>query len=197
MAMSFSPKSSAFPPSVAGLLRRTGNLQPDKGFTLIEIIVTLVLLGILATVAGFGIVEVARGYATARENERMAQSARIALLRISRELIELESVNGAGASEIAVSNADGNQVAIGLSGTTILIDDDTDADGGEILIDRVASFQLDYEGTGGSVWAFGMADGDLAVIAISIDLSRNDGMDAVVFTTKINPRNNGPENAPY
>ncbi len=196
MSFSFQSKNFFLQPSAFSLQPRL-SLQPNKGFTLIEIIVTLVLVGILATVAGFGIVEVARGYAAAKENERMAQTARIAMLRISRELMDLDSVTSAGASEIAVTDPHGDRVAIGLSGTEILLDDDTDANGGEILIDRVASFQLEYEDTGGGAWTVGMADEDLGVITISLELSRNDGVTPAAFTTKINPRNNGTENAPF
>lgn len=172
--------------------------QKNKGFTLIEIIVTLVLVGILAAVAGFGIVEVARGYAAARENERMSQTARIALLRMSRELMELESVDSASTSGIAATNPDGHQVAFGLSGTEILLDDDTTASDGETLIDRVNSFQLGYTRFDGGNWTYGTDDvEDLARIDIQLTLSRTDGMDPVTFTTSVNPRNNGTENAPY
>jgi prepilin-type N-terminal cleavage/methylation domain-containing protein len=171
------------------ILQPTVSRQPNLGFTLIEIIVTLVLLGILAAVAGFGIVEVTRGYATARENERMAQTARIALLRISREVMELESVDSATAAEIAVTKPDGTRVAIGLSGTQILLDNDGDAGGGEILIDHVDSFQLSYTD---------FDDGRLARIDVRLSL----GLDYLEnpippFETSINPRNNGTPNAPY
>ena len=41
---------SAFPPSVAKLLRRTGSLQPSRhAFTLIELLVVMAVIGVLAS----------------------------------------------------------------------------------------------------------------------------------------------------
>ncbi len=37
-------------------------IRSQKGFTLIEIVVTLVLVGILAALGGFGIVQAVKGY---------------------------------------------------------------------------------------------------------------------------------------
>lgn len=171
-------------------------MQKSSGFTLIEVIVTLMLVSVLAMAAGFGIVEVARGYQAARENGRMAQTAQIALLRISRELMELESVSVAGNSAITLSGPNGNR-AIALFGTEIRLDEDTDAADGEILIDRVAAFQIRYEDPDSQPWTGAMPMNQLARIDIRLELSRKDGMDPVAFTTGINPRNNGTLNAPY
>lgn len=168
----------------------------DRGFTLIEIIVTLMLVSVLATVAGFGIVEVARGYQAARENGRMAQTAQIALLRISRELMELESITSATVSAIAMTTPNGDR-AMGLFGTEIRLDEDTSPSDGEILIDGVAAFQISYEDSDNLPWTGAMPVNQLAGISIQLDLSRNDGMDPITFTTRINPRNNGTPNAPY
>ena len=163
------------------------------------------LVSILATVAGFGIVEVARSYASAKENARMAQTARIALSRISRELMELKSVISAGnsaivlinPSHITVDNPNGN-LTIGLSGTNILLDDDTSIAGGEILIDGVESFEFSYKDFDDQDWVEGTDDVDqLARIDIRLELSRKDGLDPVTFTTSVSPRNNGSYNAPY
>jgi prepilin-type N-terminal cleavage/methylation domain-containing protein len=173
-------------------------MQRNSGFTLIEIIVSLMLVSLLATVAGFGLVEVARGYQAARENGRMAQAAQIALLRIGRELMELETVDNSNGSEIVVTRPGGNQTAMGLSGTDILVDDDATVAGGEILIRGVSSFEIGYKDLDDQDWVQGTDDMDqLARIDIRLELSRNDGMTAAPFTTSINPRNNGAPNAPY
>lgn len=169
----------------------------NRGFTLIEVIVTLMLVSVLATVAGFGIVEVARGYASAKENARMAQTAQIALSRISRELMELQSVDSANASEIVVTILSGDQTAIGLSGTNILLDDDANIAGGEILIDEVELLEISYKDFDDNDWEVTDDMDLLARIDIQLKLSHSNSEDPIAFTTSINPRNNGTYNAPY
>lgn len=170
----------------------------SHGFTLIEIIVTLLLVGILAAAASFGIVGVARGFAAAKENARMAQTAQVALLRMTRELMTLESIDAASASGITLTKTNASQVAIELVDTQILLDDDDDAADGEVLIDKVDSLTLVYTKYDDSSWTQGSDDIEtLARIDIELALSRDDLDDPITFTTSINPRNNGTQNAPY
>lgn len=58
----------------------------QKGFTLIEMIMSLVLLGIVAITAGMLIYQGTRSYETLSDQKETAQQARLALERISREL---------------------------------------------------------------------------------------------------------------
>ena len=67
-------------------------MKKQAGFTLIEIIATLVIAGILTAVAGMGIVQVVRGYTTTRENARIAEQAQLAIARITKEIIELMDI---------------------------------------------------------------------------------------------------------
>ena len=62
------------------------------GFTLVEVIASLLIVGILGAIAGMGIVTGLRGYMQAKENGHLAQKAQIALTRINRELMELTDV---------------------------------------------------------------------------------------------------------
>jgi len=58
----------------------------EKGFTLIEVIVCLVLLGILCAVAGMGMAQIADGYVFARQNAETSQKAQVAIAKIVKEL---------------------------------------------------------------------------------------------------------------
>lgn len=167
----------------------------NRGFTLIEVIVTLMLVSVLAAVAGFGIVEVARGYQAARENERMAQTARVALLRMGRELMELETVTNADASSVTIVTPNGT-LAMGYFDSEIRLDNDETAVDGDILVDRVDSFQLTYLDMDDAPWNDAMPVEQLAVIDIQLNLARDDGIAPITFSTQINPRNNGILNAP-
>lgn len=57
-----------------------------KGFTLIEVIVSLVILGVLAAVSTIAIFKIVEGYQLAKDNAHLTQKAQVALTRIAVEL---------------------------------------------------------------------------------------------------------------
>jgi prepilin-type N-terminal cleavage/methylation domain-containing protein len=61
-------------------------LSNEKAFTLIEVIVSLVLIGILSAIAGLGLVQITQGYIFAKQNAETVQKAQIAMTRIVKEL---------------------------------------------------------------------------------------------------------------
>lgn len=63
--------------------RRISN---EKAFTLIEVIVCLVLIGIMAAIVGMGLVRIAEGYIFAKKNAETTQKAQIAMVKIAKEL---------------------------------------------------------------------------------------------------------------
>jgi prepilin-type N-terminal cleavage/methylation domain-containing protein len=79
-------------------------LSNEKAFTLIEVIVSLVLAGIMAAVVGLGLVKIAQSYIFAKQNSETVQKAQIAMTRIVKEL---------GAAEPS-----GTSTAITAAGTT-------------------------------------------------------------------------------
>ena len=73
-----------------------------KGFTLIETVVVLMLTGLLAAVAGVGIVTGARSFVDAREASELAQEAQLAMDRLTREIVELVDVPANSTSTLLV-----------------------------------------------------------------------------------------------
>jgi prepilin-type N-terminal cleavage/methylation domain-containing protein len=62
-------------------------LHKDKqGFTLVEIIVSLVLMGILASMAGLGFVQAAKGFVFVQDNTQKAQTTQLAMGRLSKAI---------------------------------------------------------------------------------------------------------------
>jgi prepilin-type N-terminal cleavage/methylation domain-containing protein len=57
-----------------------------RGFTLIEVIASLVLLAIIAAVAGMGIVQITKQYVFAQKAGETAQVAQVAMARMVKEL---------------------------------------------------------------------------------------------------------------
>ncbi len=172
------------------------NSYRESGFTLIEVIVSLIIVGIMTAVAGMAIVTGINGYVFARDNAVISQKARMAVPRISRELMELTDVTTADASRITYERPDGG----GVITQTIYLDPNDDvikisagaaASGGDDLVDRVSSFTLTYYKETGN-WVAGTDDiRSLDAVKIDLDLTRSDGSADIAFSTTVIPRNTG------
>lgn len=166
-------------------------MTKQSGFTLIEIIVSLVLVGILATVAGMGLVAGTQGYVFTKENTHMTQKVQLAMTRLNREILELSDVTTATSSTLAFEGVDGNKT-LGLDGDTIKIAGDGVAlTAGDILIDNVSGFTLTYY-QGDETWVQGTDDIQLlSSVKIDLIINRSDsGLGQISFSTIVNPRNN-------
>ena len=162
------------------------------GFTLIEIITVLIIVGILAAVAGQGIVSATRGFLMAKNNAETAGKSQMAISRIVREFTEIVDVTAASSTGIAYTRLDGAH-SLALVGNNIRMADTATlptAGSGNVLIDQVSGLNLQYF-KGDSPWVLGTDDIDL-LSAISVDLSLDqpDGT-TQTFSTTITPRNNG------
>jgi prepilin-type N-terminal cleavage/methylation domain-containing protein len=117
----------------------------EKGFTLIEVIVTLVLVGITAALAGMWIVSVANGYIFAKTNAKTVQNGQLAMTRLVKELTAMNSMTTAGSTSIAFKRATGGStsadVTIFQNGTLLQI---TDSSGTNTLTDSVGAFSVTY-----------------------------------------------------
>ena len=67
----------------------------NKGFTLIELIVTLILAGIIVAAVGMGIVNIVQGFLFTKENAAVLQKGQMAISRISLELKRAAGVSNA------------------------------------------------------------------------------------------------------
>jgi prepilin-type N-terminal cleavage/methylation domain-containing protein len=182
---------------------RQRRLKKQAGFTLIEIMVTLVIVGILATVAGTALVAGINGYMSARENDAMAQKSQLAMARLSRELTEFTTVpspigSNATATSIIIERLSGDvtrTIAIGLDGQSVKIKEDSegttpDYRQGDVLIDGVNSLAFTYY-RGTNAWTPGSDDLRLlSGIRIVLSLNRPDAGTTVAFSTTVHPRNN-------
>ena len=79
-------------------------IQSQRGFTLIEIVVVIVVLGIMALMGSFGLERAMDGYNLARENSQISQKAQNALDRLAIELSHIP-FNGGRYAISALSNA--------------------------------------------------------------------------------------------
>lgn len=172
-------------------------MKRESGFTLIEVTVSLIIVGIMTAVAGMAIVTGIKGYVFARDNAVISQKARMAVARISRELMELTGVKTAEVSGITYERPDGGSaitqtIYLDLNDDVIKISAGDAASGGDDLVDRVSSFTLTYYNKEMGNWVAGTDDIRLLdTVKIDLNLTRSDGSADVAFSTTVIPRNTG------
>ncbi|MFA5179926.1 MAG: type II secretion system protein [Syntrophales bacterium] len=179
-------------------IRKHGGVGLQAGFTLIEIVVSLALVGIMAALGGMMIAQVVQGYMTTRENSVMAQQSQLAMSRITREIIEMINIpSDATATALPINSNNGNRI-IGLdSGAVkIALSPDTLANG-DILINNVSAFTLTYYSrnpSSGAVvtaatWPASNDITTLTAIDVNLQLNRAGG-GVLTFVNRVAPRNN-------
>lgn len=183
-------------PSCPGNIRarRPAAATPDTtaGFTLLEVILVLVVVGIAAVVSVSAIQEVTRGFVFARANAEAVGKAQIALLRLIKEGLNISTVTSGTATSIDFTSLHGTPASpqpksyqVSLNGSTLIMDDGSTQD---ILLDQVTSFTLSYydsynDSTPSSTWTT-----TSKIIAISLSVQAADNEQAT-FTARIRPRN--------
>lgn len=113
----------------------------NKGFTLIELTTTIVIVAIISVMAGMGLVQIANGYAFARKNAIAAEQAQSALARVAKELSAVQAISAATLTSLTYTR-DGasHTLAWAAADQPLTLDGDT-------LIDKVQSFSLTYRNT--------------------------------------------------
>ena len=67
------------------------------GFTLLEVVLSLVLAGVVGTIAGMGLVQFTKGFVFAKKNTVTAQKGQFAMSRILKELGSATAVSSSPA----------------------------------------------------------------------------------------------------
>jgi len=112
-----------------------------NGFTLIEVIVSLVLLGIIGAIVGMGIANIAKSYFASSKNLDTAQKGTLVLSRLVKELSAVKSITTATATAITFTRYDNVTDTIAISGANLLLTNNNISD---ILTDQVSAFTLTY-----------------------------------------------------
>ena len=172
-------------------------MKNKAGFTLIEIMVSLVLVGLIAAISGTAVITATRSYLFARENDAITQKAQLALNRLNREFIELSDTRDANSTCVVYESPYGRRAIASVGGAIRYFSDYASAicptSGGDILVDGVQSFSILYNpnpnGTA-SLWSQGQDIRNLFALNVLLVLARPDTGGAVSFYTTVSPRNN-------
>jgi prepilin-type N-terminal cleavage/methylation domain-containing protein len=185
--------------------------KSSAGFTLIEVIASLVLMSIVAVVAGMGLVQGIQAYAITRTSSGIVQRAEYALNRIKLEFMNMDTITAAGPETITfTSNNTYNPVWPTLRplGTLYIFTRDSATKQINLSVAGATNPLLTGVGTGGvfltyrnnAGGAWLPADGfggtytctssSLHSITINLIITRPDGGGDLTLTTSVNPRNN-------
>ncbi len=162
-----------------------GILGRTRGFSLVEMIVVLIIVGIIAAAAGTGLLHVVEGMLFTRTNADTVQKGQIAIAKLVKEFNNISYViavatNAGSITFSAYKEGSPAQHTVTFSGGAITFD-------GDIVTDQVSSFELGYYDTYTSAkqttWS-----AMRRIIEITIGLSGSDGV-VSQFKARITPRN--------
>jgi prepilin-type N-terminal cleavage/methylation domain-containing protein len=113
------------------------NITSDhQGFTMIEIIVSLLIVGFIGIIVSMGMVQAVNGYIYAKQHTETLQKAQAAMARIVKELNAATSISAPTENSLQFGSMivykDGNILKL-KSGT-----------GDDILADNISDFLLNY-----------------------------------------------------
>ncbi|NCC26440.1 MAG: type II secretion system protein [Deltaproteobacteria bacterium] len=174
-------------------------MNTTKGFTLIEVIVSLVLLSIVAVFAGLGIVRVVESYVFASQNVRLAEQAQLALTRMTLELQYADSVTQAGGNLLTYTTTKddtGTAHTLQLQGANLSLT--SDGSGAHVLLSDLASYEATplfrYRNFDGDPWTTARPFNELAHVDILLRL-QHASAGVLEFQSSTDIRNNGVANA--
>ncbi|WP_321493419.1 prepilin-type N-terminal cleavage/methylation domain-containing protein [uncultured Desulfobacter sp.] len=168
----------------------------EKGFTLIEIIATLVIMGFITMTAGMGIVHAVQAYVFAKQNAAIAQKTAFAFSRMTVELMNCTQITAATSSQVVffttAGNVDGVQRTISVNTNAVTLNS-------FLLIDNIAAgSSLSYRKFDNTAWTTSNDFSDLAAIDVVLVVKRSGtSAEQYSFNTSITMRNNSVPNAPF
>jgi prepilin-type N-terminal cleavage/methylation domain-containing protein len=155
-------------------------MKKKFGFTLIELVVVMVLIGIIAIVVSKILFQGFNAYLTTQNVTDADWQGRLALERMRLDIMGIRSpsdISTASANQLVFTDSNGNSITYTLSGSTL-------TRSGDILADGINSLQLTYLDKNGSVTATTSA---IRYITIQLNVTKSNTNFNV--STSVYPRN--------
>lgn len=131
------------------------NLSDNKGFTIIELVITMVLIGIVAYIAADAMSTGFKAFFVTDNRKEALDQARIAMERMTREIRNVRSssdIGTANPTEFCFINIEGTRVSFRYSANAITREEPAvcPGSGGNTLANSVTGFSFSYLQSNGS-----------------------------------------------
>jgi len=155
-------------------------MQKTQGFTLIELIITILLMSIITVVVSTLFVQGLSAYNTGKQVINAYWQGEISLERMVRDIRAVRSsadITTASASQFVFTDTGGNSITYQLTGTSLMYNS-------QILADGIQSLTFGYYDKNGAVTA---VIANIRYITISINVTQSNAN--LTFATAVYPRN--------
>lgn len=191
------------------------NMKAEQaGFTLIELVLSLIILGLVGAIGAMGFTDAVRGYMYGVDNANIAGKAQAALERINLELTHINFWDETTATEkngVTVSSTSSITFDVDFGGNrtsengvvltynqqegTLTLRTDTSSDA-KILVDDVTNFSLAYyDDPTDDTPATSYTSGQTLCIGVTLELTGVNG-EPMTFSIRVVPMFNLPYAAP-
>lgn len=160
-----------------------------KGFSLIEYIMVVVIMGVLIAIGAPLVFEAADAWLVQSKRKDMSESAKIAMDRITREIRRIQSktsVTSASSSSFRFTDIDGRDITFDTSSSTLRRAENSAVN---TLADNVNSFSLTYyDANGAAIAVPSVSPGQTNIKRIEINLIFSYGGTQLNFQSQVSPR---------